>query len=108
MAEGGHTYKWPRPSLTVDAVIVAAPEGGSGAQLLLIQASLLCAGCFGGLLIQASCAAQADAMCRLIWACPHTQQLHLITALALLASLLHAAQARPFCVCLGAAGRVCG
>lgn len=38
MAEGVHTYKWPRPSLTVDAVIVAAPEGGRGAQLLLIQA----------------------------------------------------------------------
>lgn len=37
--EGGHTYKWPRPSLTVDAVIVAAPEGGGGAKLLLIQVS---------------------------------------------------------------------
>ncbi|PRW32938.1 NUDIX hydrolase [Chlorella sorokiniana] len=37
MAEGGHTYKWPRPSLTVDAVIVAAPESGSSAKLLLIQ-----------------------------------------------------------------------
>ncbi len=37
--QGGHTYKWPRPSLTVDAVIVAAPEGGDGAKLLLIQVS---------------------------------------------------------------------
>lgn len=38
MAEGGkHSYQYPRPSLTVDAVIVAAGGGSGSAKLLLIQ-----------------------------------------------------------------------
>jgi 8-oxo-dGTP diphosphatase len=37
--EGGHTYKWPRPSLTVDAAIIVQSEPGSSEppSLLLIQ-----------------------------------------------------------------------
>lgn len=34
---GEFTYQYPRPSLTVDAAIVAAPPGSIDAQLLLIQ-----------------------------------------------------------------------
>eukprot|EP00882_Tetradesmus_deserticola_P010142 GHRQ01010717.1.p1 GENE.GHRQ01010717.1~~GHRQ01010717.1.p1 ORF type:complete len:205 (+),score=63.24 GHRQ01010717.1:219-833(+) len=32
-----YSYEWPRPALTVDAVIVAKPAGSAPAQLLLIQ-----------------------------------------------------------------------
>ncbi|CAL8464179.1 g3714 [Coccomyxa elongata] len=32
-----HCYKYPRPSVTVDAAIVAQPADGKAAQLLLIQ-----------------------------------------------------------------------
>jgi 8-oxo-dGTP diphosphatase len=39
--EGQHTYKWPRPALTVDTAIVVRPGPGAGPaappELLLIQ-----------------------------------------------------------------------
>jgi ADP-ribose pyrophosphatase YjhB (NUDIX family) len=35
--EGQYTYKWPRPSVTVDTCIISAPQGGEGSKVLLIQ-----------------------------------------------------------------------
>jgi 8-oxo-dGTP diphosphatase len=35
--EGEYTYKWPRPGLTVDTCIIAAPQADEEAKVLLIQ-----------------------------------------------------------------------
>ncbi len=34
---GQYTYRWPRPAVTVDTVIVARPQEGVSAKVLLIQ-----------------------------------------------------------------------
>ena len=65
MAEGGkYSYQYPRPSLTVDAVIVAASGGSGSAKLLLIQV--------GGRLVRSPVVPQfASAKCRASSLLPH-------------------------------------